>query len=152
MSYKHFLFGDRHLGFSIPNLVVHYFYKCHWIAGFENIWLAIGIASLSCLQAEIYVFPVRRPLSLGFSPPSKVVWFFLKFRSTAGPQNMCPVVGIVRPTCLRSESCVFPVWWPPSRIITSGFVVQRSSYFQWVAWPENCRFSRAKFVNICSTS
>jgi len=61
-----------------PSLVVRYRHVSRWHGVPENIGIAVGIALLASLGAEIYAFHGCRPPSWNFHfrfPPSLVVWY-----------------------------------------------------------------------------
>ena len=78
--------------------------------------VAVGIALISSVQAEIHAFEVWRPPSWIFPLP---VWSHSILMSSNGkldPENIGIAVGISLISCLEAEIHAFEVFWPPSWI------------------------------------
>ena len=82
----------------------------------KTMGVAVGIALIFNVQAEIHAFEVYRPLSWSFPLP---VWSHSILMSPIGkldPENIGMAVGISLTSCLEAEIHAFEVWRPPSWI------------------------------------
>ena len=82
----------------------------------KTMGVAVGIALISSVQAEIHAFEVYRPPSWIFPLP---VWSHSILMSPIGkldPENIGIAVGISLISCLEAEIHTFEVWRPPSWI------------------------------------
>ena len=78
--------------------------------------IAVGIALISSVQADIHAFEVYRPPSWIFPLP---VWSHSILMNPNGkldPENKGLAVGVLLISCLEAEIHEFEVWRPPSWI------------------------------------
>ena len=78
--------------------------------------VAVGIALISRVQAEIHAFKVYRPPSWIFPLPVRSHSILMSPNGKLDPENIGIAVGISLITCLGAEIYAFDVWRPPSWI------------------------------------
>ena len=80
--------------------------------------VAVGIALISNVQAQIHVFEVYRPPSWSFPLPVQSHSIIMSPIGKLDPENIGIAVGISLISCLEAEIHAFEVWRPPSWIFT----------------------------------
>ena len=78
--------------------------------------VAVGIALISSVQAEIHAFEVWRPPSWIFPFPVCSHSILMSRNGELDPENIGIAVGISLISCLEAEIHAFEVFWPPSWI------------------------------------
>ena len=82
----------------------------------ENVGLAVGISSISCLEAEKHAIEVYWPPSCNFPLPVRSHSLLVSLIGKLDLKNIGIAVGISFISCLGAEIHAFEVWRPPSWI------------------------------------
>ena len=78
--------------------------------------VAVGIALISNVQAQIHAFEIHRPLFWMFPLPVQSHSILMSPIGKLDPENIGIAAGISLISCLEAEIHAFEVWRPPSWI------------------------------------